>query len=174
MSQGATLTTRQWQRQRFDNLPRQCVLKLKHVAERDLCRVGPKDGTGWCLEELRADTQRVPGPEQRAAQHDVHLGLVGNHSQIGCIRRETGGGKRRANDERFEGRQRVRDGIGQTERQEVDLGVRLQQPERQHHEARDWPCCGRPVTAWQRAPPGDPGHRRRMAYRSADDFASAR
>ena len=151
MRRGGVHAAAERQRERLDHSLRDLVLQLEQVAERHLYGVRRDERSARGLDELRRGPQLVAGAHQGAHHHAVHLGFDRERLQVRGLTREARGGGARAHHQRADARERGGDGVGQAEGQEVRLGIRPQDAERQHHEARESAGEGRSVVAFHAA-----------------------
>ncbi len=80
--QHPVLPRRQGQRQRLDDARGKVVLESEEVTERQLRGLRPDERAVRRFDELRAHAKLLAGAQQRAGQHNVDAGFVGDRSQI--------------------------------------------------------------------------------------------
>jgi hypothetical protein len=112
------------------------VLQLEDVVERDLRRPRPEQPAARRLDKLCGHAHFAAGTEKRPGHRRVDIELGGKRRQIGRVGLEAGGGQARSHDQGRETAERRGDRVGETERQEIDLGIGPQHPEGEHNQAR--------------------------------------
>ena len=118
-------------RERPDDPPRELVLQTEHVAERRLHGLRREERPRRRLDELRGHSELVAGAQERPQQHPIDVGLRGYRPQVRRVGGEAGRGGARSDHQRRQPREGHGDRVGEGEAEEVDLGVRAEQAERQ-------------------------------------------
>ena len=170
-AQHALLAARKRQRQRLDDRRADRILNLEHVLERHLERMRPQHRAGGNLDRVCTLTRTWPPawsiePVTTASTFASVATSADRAGRSLSSRR----GQARADDQRFQARQRHGNRVRQAERQEVDRRLRPQDAERQHDQTRR-------RARHDRSPTGRPRERqsrRSRAMSSADLIALVR